>query len=497
MKRSTLAFALAVSAATSVSADQLKPVWQFLVTQPSSPIPVLTNALNGWTTDNETGDGKSVLDSLGALQRYDANRLLLGIRENGIDESTASDAQKALAAQYPDRSLIWINPTNGAPTGLALNIGLYPVSLDADFVAAGGTVDQYWWTYAVSDDGNIYTGYKNKILRYSPDGKGGIDPTPHVVFTLSQDALYNAGIDTTDPTIWANWRWKTLRVFGTGASTKLIGGASSNARGTFLLTTSDGNTFILGSLLRAAGGISSPVPSGDPASPNDLWVYAGIYPGNSNGTDSSYSRYIASLPFTDAFVQDSTFIAPLDSSTNTVKYQAHFIGDVDANPNVPYLVTYSTPSWNSRAVGIDPPQPGWLALSTPDGNFVSALKVDITEDAELLSADQASDFQGTIGFLKLNKLSDGTTEVLWSGTIYGYGRYLIQTGGPALSVALSGGIATLTWDNDAAGYTLETATALAAASTTWSTVGVIGQGSLTTSYPLPVTPTIQFYRLKK
>src|ERR1051326_6284961 len=121
--------AIAMSAAGLGHAQQLNPVWEFLVNHPPSPIPVLTNALNGWTTDNETGDGTSVLDSLGALQRYDTNRLLLAIRENGINESSASDAQKALAAQYPDRSLIWINPANGTPMGLALNIGLTPVPL--------------------------------------------------------------------------------------------------------------------------------------------------------------------------------------------------------------------------------------------------------------------------------------------------------------------------------------------------------------------------------
>jgi hypothetical protein len=494
MKRTTTIAAVALSAVTALHAQQLNPVWEYLITQPTTPISVLTNALNGWTTDAETGDGKSVLDSLGALQRYDANRLLLGIRENGIDESTATDAQKALAAQYPDRSLIWINPTNGAPMGIALNIGLYPVPLDADFVAAGGVVDQYWWTYAVSDDGYIYSGYKNKILRYNPDGKGGIDSTPHVVFTLSENDLSNAGVD---PTLWSGWRWKSLRIMGTGANTKILAGTSANNRGTFLLTTTDGNTFSAGSWLGAGGAMSTATPSGDPTTPDDLWVYAGIYPGNSNGIDSSYSRYTASPPFTDPFSRDSSFTAPSDPSTNSLKYVAQFIGDVDVNTNTPYVVSYSTPSWNSRAVGINPPVPGWLALTTPDGTFVSAFKIDITEDAELLSADQASDFQGTIGFLKLNKLADGSIEVLWSGTIYGYGRFLIQTTGPELSISRSGQSATLTWGSDATGFTLETTSALPAASSAWTTVGVAGQGSLATSYTLPSTPAVQFYRLRK
>src|SRR5207249_9574783 len=90
----------------------------------------------------EIGDGHWPMDTLAALKRYDANRLILGIRENGIDETQVHNTN--LANAYPDRSLIWINPTNGAPMGIALNIGLYPVPLDADFIAgsiAAGTTD--------------------------------------------------------------------------------------------------------------------------------------------------------------------------------------------------------------------------------------------------------------------------------------------------------------------------------------------------------------------
>ena len=308
----------------------------------------------------------------------------------------------------------------------------------------------------MGSDGAIYTGYKNKLLRYNPDGKGGIDATPHVVFTLTEGDLSARSIDTTT---WSNWRWKSIRVTGSGANTKILAGTSSNARGTFLLTTTDGNTFTAGSWLNTGGALSTPVPSQDPATPDDLWAYAGIYPGNSNGTDSSYSRYTASAPFTDNFARDASFAAAEDTlSTEDVRYRNQFIGDVDANPAVPFLVAYSTPSWNSRAVSIPDPRTGWLALVQPDGTFISAHELRVTEDAELLPTDQSSNFQGTIGFLQLNKLADGATEVLWSGTIYGYGRYLVQTTstGPSLSVSLSSHVATLTWSADANGYALET-----------------------------------------
>src|SRR5262249_50228919 len=173
----------------SASGQAITPVWEYLINKLPSPLPILTNS-TPVDADLEIGDGHWAMDTLAALKRYDTNRLLLGIRENGIDETdpNLTAAQKTLSTNYPDRSLIWINPTNGAPMGIALNIGLYPVPLAADFIGASidnGVTDytnQYWWSFDVSSDGYVYTGYKNKIIRYAPDGSGGISPTPQVVF---------------------------------------------------------------------------------------------------------------------------------------------------------------------------------------------------------------------------------------------------------------------------------------------------------------------------
>ncbi|HEV8544076.1 MAG TPA: hypothetical protein VGR78_16920 [Verrucomicrobiae bacterium] len=434
--RRTLTAAMVAGLATlacQTHAQQLAPAWEYLINKPGVPIPVLTNTVT-YTTDSDNGDGMSTMDSLGALMRYDTKRLLLGIRENGINEAEAGPGQ-TLAAQYPDRSLIWINPTNGAPMGIALTIGLTPVPLDADFIAAGGTPDQYWWTYTVAADGSIYTGYKNKIIRYSQNGSGGISPTPYAVFTLSSNEVSNRGID---PTLWAGWRWARLAVTGTGTNTIILAGASAGNRGNFLLTTTDGTNFVAGSRLGVGGATSTPILSHDPNTPSDLWDYAGIYPGNSNGADSSYSRYTTTPPFTDDFTRDSSFNPPADPFTYNVKFRNDFIGGLDANQDLNYIAVYSTPTWNSRAV-VGNPRPAWLALVGENGRFLSARKIDITEDAELLSTDQASLFQGTIGFVSLNKLSTGEVEVLWSGTIYGYGRYLVQPYGPE-PVAPDGGV---------------------------------------------------------
>lgn len=451
-------------------AQQLSPAWEFLIKQTNSPIPVLTNAVT-YTTDNDNGDGKTTMDSLGALLRYDANRLLLGIRENGIDESSAT-ANQTLAAQYPDRSLIWINPTNGAPMGVALTIGLAPVPLDADFIAAGGTPAQYWWTYTVASDGSIYTGYKNKILRYTFNGTGGINPAPQVVFTLTQDELTARSIDTA---LWPNWRWARLAVSGTGSNTVILAGASSSARGNFLLSTTNGTNFVAGSFLGVGGATSTPVPSRDASAPDSEWVYAGIYPGNSNGADSSYSRYTATPPFTDPFSRDSSFTPQADPFLYTNKFRNDFIGGLDANSNLNYIVVYSTPTWNSRAV-VGTPRPGWLALVGQDGRFLSSHKLNVTEDAELLSEDNASLFQGTVGFVSLNTLSNGVVEVLWSGTIYGYGRYLVTPYGPE-PVAPEGGVL----PGPFPGNTVGAANWVASAGPTFDanvSVGLEGQGPI-------------------
>ena len=168
-KRTCLTGLLGAAGALTVHAQSITPAWEYFVNRLPTPIPILTNYV-AWAIDNELGDGKSLMDCIGPMRRYDANRLLLGIRENGIDETQAHDTN--LAKAYPDRSLIWINPTNGQPLGLALTMGLEPVPLDPAIAAAGGTPGQYYWSFDVSDDGYVYSGYKNQIIRYAPNGTG-------------------------------------------------------------------------------------------------------------------------------------------------------------------------------------------------------------------------------------------------------------------------------------------------------------------------------------
>ena len=421
----------------SASGQAITPVWEYLINKLPSPLPILTNS-TPVDADLEIGDGHWPMDTLAALKRYDANRLLLGIRENGIDETdpNLTPAQRALSTNYPDRSLIWINPTNGAPMGIALNIGLYPVTLDTNFIAASianGATDytnQYWWSFEVSSDGYVYTGYKNKIIRYAPNGSGGISPTPQVVFTLDTNtvATVHGNLYTTAG------RFPKIRVRGTGVNTVLLVGGNSGSRGYLRLSTTDGSHFVAGAWMPGgfgAGGsaASSLIPSQDPSSPTDEWTYSSSYPGNSSGIDSSFVRMITTAPFLDPdnnFVRDGSFTPQVDSGSNCVKYSAHFIGDIDANANLNYVVDYSTPSWNSIGIGT-PQQPGWLALhNMTNGDLIATYPINVTEADELLSSDQTALFQATIGYVTIDQLPNGSVEILWSSPVYGYGRYLVS-----------------------------------------------------------------------
>src|SRR4051794_22467023 len=64
-------------------------------------LPILVKNVGG---TEGGGDGTSSMVSLGKMLRYDSQRYLLMIRENGIIESAAHDTN--LANAYPDNSLI-------------------------------------------------------------------------------------------------------------------------------------------------------------------------------------------------------------------------------------------------------------------------------------------------------------------------------------------------------------------------------------------------------
>lgn len=277
-------------AAQTTQAWVITPAWEYLVrdkanfpsSQTAAYLPILTNIWSGTSVMSNQMVGLDPYPLLGPLKRYDNNRMLLQIMENGIVESsqlqTTNFALYQLSTNFPDRSLIWINPTNGAPMGVALVIGQTPVvparpDWASNFVAVNGTAilnvnegyspnwkstaikwdsvppaDSYpafmhptnaaffnncWYMdYDVSEDGFIYVGHRYKIFRYAPDGSGGFVTTPEVIFTVG---VSTNSLGETNACAYNNDRFKhrwfdlagqftSIKVRGSGINTKITAG---------------------------------------------------------------------------------------------------------------------------------------------------------------------------------------------------------------------------------------------------------------------------------
>ena len=126
------AFILGVTA-TAVMAQVITPVWVehlngLVNVDPTNQLPILRKNVGG---SEGGGDGTATMVSFGKMLPYDSTRLLLLIRENGINESNTNNTQadKDLAAAYPDSSLIWIEAATGKSLGLAHVFGVHPITV--------------------------------------------------------------------------------------------------------------------------------------------------------------------------------------------------------------------------------------------------------------------------------------------------------------------------------------------------------------------------------
>ena len=389
-------------------------VFEHLTGEADVPLPILKK-FAVTSGNDDTWDGSSTMDSYGGFVRYDSGRLLLGIRENGINETDA-DHDSDLAAKYPDRSLIWIDARSGIPTGVALEFGTDPTLPDgADVVTGTGN---YYFNFDAADDGVVYIGYRNLILRYPPEGDGFGSPT--VAYTHEDD-----GSDQ-----YNNWRWETVRARGSGAETRLsAGGKTWRARQqAYTFTTEDGMVFELDGYAPLQGGSSSVIPSAFVGEDGIEWIYGSIYPGSDSGIGTGIQRGIRDLEFDIDFIREG-FPAEEDFEGD---YRPQFVSDVDVHPDFPNVVSYSTPSWNSLAVVGGEYRPGWIAVHDHDGFFQVAHRLEVTEEDEFISDPdyQSAQWHGTLGAVSVNVLpgmEPGTAEILWYGGIYGYGRYLYGT----------------------------------------------------------------------
>lgn len=485
---------LSLAASAGLASADVEVVFEHLANK-ENPLPIL-KLQTDQNPDLETWDGTWTMDSYGGLERYDADRLLLGIRENGINE-TDPNHDADLAAQYPDRSLIWIDPNTGAPMGVALNVGHTPIEVDPAFTAAGGSTTEYYLTFAVDDSGVIYVNYRNRIARYAPDGNGGFE-APTIAYTQENDGSEN----------WNSWRYETLRARGSGADTVLIAGGKTwrPSQGYRELVTTDGLTFTAteDGVTGFKGGGSSIVPAPAGATSTQEYMYGSLYPGGSNGKDTSLLRNVRDRAKDEPF-GGSEYRIQIDEE---IGYTASFVTDADVHPDFPYVVSYSTPSWNSAAVGVDPPAPGWIAVhdqfydpeavdvETGEGlaELVGLHKIDITEADELVGGSAL--WHGTLGKVNINVLPGmrpGQAELLWHSGAYGYGRYILDFAPKPIVVTdiqrTSNEEASLTWESETGKfYQIQTSSDLT--SDSWQTVAnsIVGSDDGVTTATFAIDP---------
>ncbi|MSR65841.1 MAG: hypothetical protein EXS24_00515 [Pedosphaera sp.] len=526
-------------AASTSHAYVITPVWEYfvstnsaLMTPTAAAIPILTNTWNSLSKTNTRFDGQDLLPCLGGLKRYDANRMLLAVSENGIRENAdlinTNLALYMLSTNYPDRSLIWINPSNGLPMGLALTVGLRPVQPStwySNYIVTtagppntgantldGANASVGKWTnilvnttfdFDVSDDGFVYTGYRNKLIRYRPDGSGGFLPTPELctelgVTTRCVGAICDTnGIQTggSDPQRWNHitGMFGMVHVRGSGTNTLVMaGGRGHNGQllGVMIYDTLDATNFFGFSRQTAASfSMAIPCPTTPTYSglPGELWTFNQTYPQSDNGQNTSTLGkwtafpYGAGVPTTNVLPAASqvgyaqrtapagspaaSFIK-IDNTKGTLPaipggiltnyYRGGMIGAEQALAGCPFFVAYANPSWNSKARNASDGnpywfKPGWIGLhDLVTGTRLGVWEQQIKESDVLLGSDAAANWFGNyadIGLYTNNPATDqpeGAYEITWGSYCYGYGRYIVKNENIVLTSITNDAVSTST-----------------------------------------------------
>lgn len=277
-------------------------------------------------------DGREPISYFMRLIPFDAQRLLLAVRENGIDEQNTAlpQAQKDLAARFPDRSLIWLDAATGRPLGIAWTESLRAADLIGYDVTAPHTGYQtskmnQLWRPALDENPDptkraIYSGYKHLILRYAPKADGsGWETTPTIAWeeqvaglgddgSVAPEAGIGDGLTGTaseggEQGSWRSIRWRDIRVSGFGTNTLILAGGGTWRVGAHpqVFGTTDGLKFAPAARVNdrdngrrngySLGGCSSEVVAygSDPARPKLQVVYHGHYPGT--GWEARPNRY--------------------------------------------------------------------------------------------------------------------------------------------------------------------------------------------------------------
>ncbi|MCW5559344.1 MAG: hypothetical protein KIT22_16130, partial [Verrucomicrobiae bacterium] len=332
---------LAILAVPAIHAQEITPKWVqhingLVNVAPADKIPILVKPTGPVVAapDGNLLDGRESIAHFTRLIPFDSERLLLAIRENGIDEQdpSLSQAQKDIAAQYPDRSLVWLDLETGKPLGLAWKEDLRAADLIGYDVTGAHTGYQttklnQLWRPAFDQNPDpakraIYSGYKHLILRYAPKADGsGWETTPTIAWEEPVPGLADDGSITPEAGIgdgltgntsdggeagsWRAIRWRNIRVSGFGTNTLIYAGGGTWRIGSHpqVFATADGLKFAPIARVNdrdgarrnaySLGGCSSSVvtPGIDPWRPGLQIVYHGHYPGT--GWEARPNRYVS------------------------------------------------------------------------------------------------------------------------------------------------------------------------------------------------------------
>lgn len=453
-------------------AQEITPVWVQHLNKTDNLLPILRKK----DGPEERADGTSSFDNYAAFVRYDATRLLLGVRENGIDETdpSLSAADRALAAQYPDRSILWINPTNGAPMGVAHSVPVFPVTLADGAQAAPG---DFFWNWGIEDGPGdqraIYTTYKHIILRWAPLPGGGWSKTPTTAW-IEPVPNEPTGDGSSGGDGSNSWRWRSFRVVGSGTGTTIYAGGATwrSSMHVQKFVTKDGRTFEPAARVNDRdGGIKGRYSwsgmntkavhyAGDPSRPNLELFFSPSFPAAardlkprrySRNPDSSRSgSFTEAVPASQQSNRNNFFDpdnaasgalpafrwegdeAPFPSGTEF--YDGNWSYAMDTDSGLDYLVNYSGPSWNNQ-YGANERRPGWLGIHRLSGRIASgrsSYKLDFDEQTEVtlnaVGTGNSYTYDGNVMVYR-DPSSPATVqkaEVLWSGGSFGFGRFTVE-----------------------------------------------------------------------
>lgn len=461
MKRVSVCLALFMVAGFSPSwALDIVPVWEHTLIDGGGVLPILVNGEPDprWDGDPEDGPwyGVNLHDQYDGFVRYDENRLLLGIRDNGIDE-TDPNHNAALAAQYPDRSILWIDPATGAPMGVALRVGFKPVELSAEyetmidggkgtpaidgwndpknrrFVSGKESAPEYM-NFDVSDDGVLYLGYWYMILRYDPDGKGGFTG-PKVVY--EQDYRNHGGTDRL-----SQWRFADIEISGSGVNTKAVLSGKTWRNGmrtrVFDVDATTNTWTPVGSYANekngcfgTGGGYSDVVTNGD----GDKVLFGA---GNISGT--GVWRYFWNG---GTFEQDDPELFNVYPPDGADGYNhalpSYMPSDVATYQGLDYIVVATSPAWSSQNSQANIDKPGFVTAYSTKGDTLGEFLGDcvfgatkarppVESDEPSMADSGAAVWNGIMSQVKVYPLpgqGTGACEILYLSQVYGYGRYTI------------------------------------------------------------------------